>query len=154
MNTRTWTHNVQTITLLYPRRSLIMSEQRVAVITGGASGIGRQVSLKFARKGDRVVVADYNEAAGQETVDMIKKKAAKPLSFKSMFPNKKASRRLWIKRLSFTAALMSCTTMRVLAGWTGSRAKYGSLPSHHQRESARGGLRYYSGRQKDERAWH
>lgn len=50
-----------------------MSEQRVAVITGGASGIGRQVSLKFARKGDRVVVADYNEAAGQETVDMIKK---------------------------------------------------------------------------------
>lgn len=50
-----------------------MSEQRVAVITGGASGIGRQVSLKFARKGDRVVVADYNEAAGQETVDLIKK---------------------------------------------------------------------------------
>lgn len=50
-----------------------MSEQRVAVITGGASGIGRQVSLKFARKGDRVVVADYNEAAGQETVDKIKK---------------------------------------------------------------------------------
>ncbi|RAR44787.1 SDR family NAD(P)-dependent oxidoreductase [Paenibacillus sp. MDMC362] len=50
-----------------------MSEQRVAVITGGASGIGRQVSLKFARKGDRVVVADYNEAAGQETVELIKK---------------------------------------------------------------------------------
>ncbi|MEJ9218250.1 SDR family NAD(P)-dependent oxidoreductase [Paenibacillus glucanolyticus] len=48
-----------------------MSEQRVAVITGGASGIGRQVSLKFARKGDRVVVADFNEAAGQDTVDMI-----------------------------------------------------------------------------------
>lgn len=48
-----------------------MSEQRVAVITGGASGIGRQVSLKFARKGDRVVVADFNEAAGQETVNMI-----------------------------------------------------------------------------------
>ncbi|MFB4326084.1 SDR family oxidoreductase [Priestia sp. BR_2] len=49
-----------------------MSEQRVAVITGGASGIGRQVSLKFARKGDRVVVADFNETAGQETVEMIK----------------------------------------------------------------------------------
>lgn len=49
-----------------------MSEQRVAVITGGASGIGRQVSLKFARKGDRVVVADFNETAGKETVDLIK----------------------------------------------------------------------------------
>ncbi|MBB3111239.1 NAD(P)-dependent dehydrogenase (short-subunit alcohol dehydrogenase family) [Paenibacillus phyllosphaerae] len=48
-----------------------MSAQRVAVITGGASGIGRETALKFARKGDIVVVADYNEAAGAETVAMI-----------------------------------------------------------------------------------
>ncbi|GAA4835658.1 SDR family oxidoreductase [Paenibacillus vulneris] len=48
-----------------------MSTQRVAVITGGASGIGRQACLKFASKGDRVVVADFNEQGGQETVDLI-----------------------------------------------------------------------------------
>ncbi|WP_079908393.1 SDR family NAD(P)-dependent oxidoreductase [Paenibacillus sp. 32352] len=48
-----------------------MSAQRVAVITGGASGIGRQACLKFASKGDRVVVADFNEQGGQETVDLI-----------------------------------------------------------------------------------
>ncbi|MGX4585264.1 SDR family NAD(P)-dependent oxidoreductase [Paenibacillus chitinolyticus] len=47
--------------------------QRVAVITGGASGIGRQTCLKFARKGDRVVVADFNETAGMETARHIKK---------------------------------------------------------------------------------
>lgn len=47
--------------------------QRVAVITGGASGIGRQACLKFARKGDRVVVADFNEAGGTETVELIQK---------------------------------------------------------------------------------
>jgi glucose 1-dehydrogenase len=44
---------------------------RVAVVTGGASGIGRAASLKFASKGDKVVVADFNEAGGLETVEMI-----------------------------------------------------------------------------------
>lgn len=48
------------------------NEQRVAVITGGASGIGRETSLVFGKKGDRVVVADFNEAGGKETVEMIK----------------------------------------------------------------------------------
>jgi len=48
-----------------------MSTKRVAVITGGASGIGRETCLKFASKGDQVVVADFNEAGGQETVQMI-----------------------------------------------------------------------------------
>lgn len=44
---------------------------RVAVITGGASGIGRATCLKFAAKGDKVVVADFNEERGRETVDQI-----------------------------------------------------------------------------------
>lgn len=48
-----------------------MTLKRVAVITGGASGIGRETALKFARKGDHVVVADFNVAAGEETVKMI-----------------------------------------------------------------------------------
>lgn len=45
---------------------------RVAVITGGASGIGRETCLKFARKGDQVVVADFDEEKGNETVEMIR----------------------------------------------------------------------------------
>ncbi|WP_282936936.1 SDR family oxidoreductase [Paenibacillus sp. RC67] len=48
-----------------------MSAKRVAVITGGASGIGREACLKFASKGDRVVVADYNDKGGLETVELI-----------------------------------------------------------------------------------
>ncbi|MGA9290506.1 MAG: SDR family oxidoreductase [Anaerobacillus sp.] len=49
-----------------------MNAKRVAVITGGASGIGRQTCLKFARKGDHVVVADFDETKGNETVELIK----------------------------------------------------------------------------------
>ncbi|KRE59631.1 SDR family NAD(P)-dependent oxidoreductase [Paenibacillus sp. Soil750] len=47
-------------------------DNKVAIITGGGSGIGRETCLKFAQEGAKVVVADYNEATGQETVDMIK----------------------------------------------------------------------------------
>lgn len=49
-----------------------MDTKRVAVITGSASGIGKSTALKFAAEGDRVVVADFNEQAGQAVVDQIK----------------------------------------------------------------------------------
>ncbi|WMT42925.1 SDR family oxidoreductase [Paenibacillus sp. D2_2] len=49
-----------------------MDTKRVAVITGSASGIGKSTALKFAAEGDRVVVADFNEQAGQAVVDEIK----------------------------------------------------------------------------------
>lgn len=48
-----------------------MTEKRVAVITGGASGIGKETAIKFASKGDQVVVADFNEQLGAETVAQI-----------------------------------------------------------------------------------
>ena len=41
---------------------------KVAVITGGASGIGRASALAFLREGARVVVGDLNEASIAETV--------------------------------------------------------------------------------------
>ncbi|MDU5145088.1 MAG: SDR family oxidoreductase [Paenibacillus dendritiformis] len=60
-----------------------MAENRVAVITGGASGIGRETALKFARKGDRVVVADFNEQAGQATVDLIREQGGQAVFVKT-----------------------------------------------------------------------
>jgi NAD(P)-dependent dehydrogenase (short-subunit alcohol dehydrogenase family) len=40
-------------------------EGRVAVITGGASGMGKATALRFLAEGARVVVADLNEASGE-----------------------------------------------------------------------------------------
>ena len=45
---------------------------KVAIITGAASGIGRTTAILFAREGGKVVVADKNEVGGNETVDLIR----------------------------------------------------------------------------------
>ncbi len=43
-----------------------MADDRVVVVTGGAKGIGLACARRFARDGDRVVVADLDEEAGAE----------------------------------------------------------------------------------------
>jgi NAD(P)-dependent dehydrogenase (short-subunit alcohol dehydrogenase family) len=44
---------------------------RVAVITGGASGIGRATVLRFLEEGARVVVGDYNADNGKALADEV-----------------------------------------------------------------------------------
>ncbi|MCS7261674.1 MAG: glucose 1-dehydrogenase, partial [Anaerolineae bacterium] len=48
-------------------------KDKVAIITGGGSGIGRASAELFAREGAKVVVADFNEKAGHETVAAIRR---------------------------------------------------------------------------------
>ena len=45
---------------------------KVAIVTGGTSGIGRDTAVLFAQAGVKVVVAGRREAEGNETVEMIR----------------------------------------------------------------------------------
>jgi len=47
-------------------------QNKVAIVTGGTSGIGRDTAVLFAKEGARVVVAGRRQAEGQETIDLIR----------------------------------------------------------------------------------
>lgn len=49
-----------------------MLKNKVALVTGASSGIGRAVALAWAREGAKVVVSDVNVAGGEETAALVR----------------------------------------------------------------------------------
>ena len=50
-------------------------DNRTAIVTGGASGIGKAIAIRFAEEGARVLVSDISEdprEGGERTVDLIR----------------------------------------------------------------------------------
>jgi len=48
-------------------------QDKVALITGAGSGIGREAALRFAQEGAKIIVADVNDTGGEETVSLVQK---------------------------------------------------------------------------------
>ncbi|MCL5407388.1 MAG: SDR family oxidoreductase [Patescibacteria group bacterium] len=46
-------------------------QNKIAIVTGAGSGIGRAMAEVFAKEGAKVIVADYKAESGQETVENI-----------------------------------------------------------------------------------
>ena len=59
---------------------------KVALVTGGSSGIGRASALAFAREGARGVVADVDTDGGEETVRMIAESGAEAIFTRADLP--------------------------------------------------------------------
>ncbi|PJF44755.1 MAG: short chain dehydrogenase [Phototrophicales bacterium] len=56
---------------------------KVALVTGGASGIGRATAIAFAKAGAKVAVADVNEKGGEQTVQKIREQQGEAIFIKT-----------------------------------------------------------------------
>ena len=55
---------------------------KVAIVTGGASGMGREACILFAKEGAKVVCTDINVAGGEEVVKIIKEAGGEAMFLK------------------------------------------------------------------------
>jgi NAD(P)-dependent dehydrogenase (short-subunit alcohol dehydrogenase family) len=56
-----------------------MLENKIGIVTGAGQGIGRTIAMSYSIEGATVVVADFNEETGRETVELIQSAGGKAL---------------------------------------------------------------------------
>ena len=64
-----------------------MTDQKVAIVTGGNSGIGRATAIALARQGAKITVAARRASEGEETVRLIKEAGSEGIFVKTDVAN-------------------------------------------------------------------
>ncbi len=80
---------------------------KVTIITGGGGGMGRVAAQMFAREGARVVVAEYGEAAGLETVRLIETEGGQA-SFVKVDVSKESDAKAMVDHAVHTYGRLDC----------------------------------------------
>ncbi|NUZ05107.1 3-hydroxybutyrate dehydrogenase [Piscinibacter koreensis] len=55
-------------------------DNKICIVTGAASGIGREIAARYAREGGRVAIADLNLAAAQATADDLRREGLQAMA--------------------------------------------------------------------------
>ena len=66
-------------------------EDRVAIVTGGASGLGKTFCLALAEQGAKLVIADIKDEEAQQTASEIQGKGGKAISIKADVTSEEAT---------------------------------------------------------------
>ena len=69
---------------------MFLLHQKTALVTGGGSGIGKEVCIVLAKQGAKVYVVDLSEQSANDTVDIIKKNGGEGKSIVIDVTNQKA----------------------------------------------------------------
>ena len=97
---------------------------KVALVTGGSSGIGRATALAFVKAGAKVVVADVDVEGGNETVRMVKDLGGEVIFVKADV-SKAAEVQALIDKAVRTYSRLDCAFNNSgIAGATASTADY------------------------------
>lgn len=94
-------------------------KDKVAIVTGGAAGIGQATAVLFAEEGAKVVVADLDKTAGEKTVDQIEKSGGEAIFVGTDVSDEKAVRRVCdqtVKRFSKLNILVNNAATFILKG--------------------------------------
>jgi len=99
-------------------------EGKIALVTGGGSGIGRATALTFAREGAKVVVADVVVEGGEETVRLIKAAGGEAMFVKADMA-KAAEVEAMVQKAAATYGRLDCAHNNAgIEGATGRTADY------------------------------
>ena len=94
-------------------------QEKVAIITGGSSGIGRASALVFTREGAKVIVADVAVEGGQQTVQMVREIGGDAIFIKADVSNA-AEVEVLINKAFETYGRLNCAFNNAGVGHTGT----------------------------------
>jgi len=55
-------------------------QDKIAIVTGAASGLGKEIAVTYAREGAKVAVADLNRDAAQAVADELNAKGGRAMA--------------------------------------------------------------------------
>jgi NAD(P)-dependent dehydrogenase (short-subunit alcohol dehydrogenase family) len=97
---------------------------KVAIVTGGGSGIGREVCYSYASEGASVVVADIDEKGGNQTVEAINRKGGKAIFIKADSGSPEDNKMLVERSVAQFGGLHIACNNAGIAGPMGMTAEY------------------------------
>lgn len=98
---------------------------KVALVTGAGSGIGKAISLLYAKEGAKVIINDINEESGQSVVDLIKSEGGEAFFIKADASNDEEVKRLIQESIEKYGKLDIACNNAGIGGQQAETGKYG-----------------------------